>query len=77
MSQIDLYKNSKMLEGLSLVNELSHDSPAYTNGLTMVAVTCIDSIVYNIILIQFVIPDFELNFMKIFHSAKKRKYIRD
>lgn len=39
----------------------------------MLAITCINSIVNDTILIKFIIPDFELNIKKLTHSAKSKK----
>ena len=44
----------------------------YTNILTVLAVTCKDSIVNYSKLIQLVITNFELNFKEPTHSAKQR-----
>lgn len=62
--------SNRMLEGLcwssqAMARQLS------INSLTMLAVTRIDSIVYNTILVQFVVPDFELNLVEFTHSAKQ------
>lgn len=38
--------------------------------LTMLAITCINSIVYDAILIKFIIPNFELNIKEPTHSAE-------
>lgn len=39
----------------------------------MLAVTCINSIVNDAILIKFIIADFELNIKKLTHSARCKK----
>lgn len=43
--------------------------------LTMLAITCVNSIVHNTILIELIIANFKLNFMKLSHSARPRKRI--
>lgn len=42
------------------------------NCLTMLAITCINSIVHNTVLIKFVISDFELNIVEPAHSAMSK-----
>lgn len=44
-----------------------------SSSLTMLAVTCINSIVNDAILIKFIIADFELNIKKLTHSARCKK----
>lgn len=44
--------------------------------LTMLTVACINGIIYDTVLIQFIVSDFEFHFMEPLHSERKQGNIQ-